>query len=350
MLARRLTTFSYRNRTLARINSTALILGTTLLVALAPGAKADTIAWLTGNLGGQQAPTNGTLTAWDVTTNTLLPCIVGAACSGGTANLTGSKQIDSLIFTDASMKTLAYSIITQTTGALGEFSLNTGLASTVANTQAGAADLTLTPSGNSILVSNAFADSISTVNLTTPIPFTVTNTATPGGARPDGITFDNTGKLFVVLNENEVAQLDPTTFAIIKTIATPNGADGLTFDATTGNLYVGADGAGSSGAGFYTVNDSLTSAVFTQLFTAASGAQIDGVASLGTNLFLVNRNVGGIMYNLTANTFINSPNIIGADDIAPLTTSSTPEPASMVLFGTGFLGLGLALRRKARRT
>jgi hypothetical protein len=202
----------------------------------------------------------------------------------------------------------------------------------------GVADMALDPGGATFLVSNAFDGSIDRVNIATGAVTTLYN----GGLRPDGVTYDGSGHLFAVLNLSEVAQLDPTTGAVLKTISTPNQPDSISFDALTGKLYVSSDGGG-----FYTLPTDLSSATF----TSVSGSPVfDGMASSGNLLYFVVRGTGALIYDLNTGTVTErSPSIPGADDIAPLTGlgSPVPEPSSIVLFGSGFAILaGAAIRRK----
>jgi hypothetical protein len=265
------------------------------------------------------------ITAWDTATNTT-SFVVGSADGG---------QIDSLLFDGSG--NLLYSIIG--TNAIGKFNLTThsNVILSSGGNFTGVADMALDPGGATFLVSNAFDGSIDRVNDTTGAQTVLYN----GGLRPDGLTYDNAGHLFAVLGLNEVAQLDPVTGAVLKTIATPNQPDGLTFDATTGKLYVSSDAGG-----FYTVDTGLTTATFTSL----SGHVFDGIASSGNLLYFIERNQGGVQYNLTSGLItVTSPFISLADDIAPVAGpgSPVPEPRGLVLLGMGLLGVvGLLRRRK----
>jgi len=220
---------------------------------------------------------------------------------------------------------------------LGLYDTTTQTQSTVESFGNGPADMALEPSGNTLLVANAGSDYISRVNATTLADqqdLTI-------GARPDGLAYDDNGDLFAVLGVSEVAQIDPTTGAILNFIGNLSEADGLTFDSSTGMLYVGSDAGG-----FYTVDTGLTSAVFTDL-----GITTDGIASSGNLLYLINRGVGGVQYNLSDQSTLVSPGITGADDIAPVaglgSQQTTPEPGSMMLLATGLLALKRVIRRKS---
>ena len=283
------------------------------MTLFSPLAQAD-LAYVTGG---------NSIFKWDTSTNTVTPVT------------TAVSSLDSLVF-DASGNNLIYSVIG--TNQIGMFNLTTLTNSIIANVGAGAADMTLEPGGNSVLVSDAFSTTISRVNLTTHAVSTFNV-----GTRPDGLTYDNGGHLFAVLGLDEVAELDPTTFAVLKTISTPNAPDGLTFDATTGKLYVGSDGGG-----FYTVDTSLTTATFTNI-----GKVVDGVASNGNLLYLVVRGTNALQYDLTTNTITeSSPGIGGADDIAPLSglgSQQVPEPGSFAAMGFFGIGLLFGFRRRVAR-
>ncbi len=308
-------------------------------------ALADTIAYVSDTIGLN-------LTAWDVTTNTIA-VLTPSAVSGS------AGAIDSLEFVTGSgvvPSEIVYSIIGgnrigaytcssfATNGTCNGASTNTVLSSS--SLFNAPSDIAVDPGGATFLVSNSMNNTVDRVNVTT-------GTATlfkDFGMRPDGLAYDAAGDLFVVLNENEVAQINSTTGAIIKTISTPNQADGLTYDSTNNTLYVGSDGGG-----FYTVNTSLTSATFTGL-TLPPGSEIDGVAAAGNLLYLIERDIAGLQYNLTTGTLTEiSPNIAGADDIAAQGGNSlnpTPEPGTSVLIGAGLMLIGLARvagRRRARQ-
>ncbi|HEV3330793.1 MAG TPA: hypothetical protein VG096_07420 [Bryobacteraceae bacterium] len=291
----------------------SVLLGALTFLAIT-SAHAD-IAYISGGTS---------ITSWNTVTNTISP--VTSSANGG--------SVDSLIFDTSG--NIVYSIIG--TNSIGKYNLTTKSNTILASggNFNGVADMALDPGGASFLVSNAFDGSIDRVNDTTGVTTTLYN----GGLRPDGLAYDGSGNLFAVLGLTEVAQLDPVTGAVIKTISTPNQPDGLTFDATTGKLYVSSDGGG-----FYTVDPGLTSATFTSL----SGHVFDGVASSGNLLYFVERNTGGVQYNLTTGLItVTSPFISGADDIAPVAGlgSPVPEPRGLVLLSMGLLGLVAFVRRR----
>ncbi len=235
------------------------------------------------------------------------------------------------------------------------------------------ADLAVDPSGTTFLVSNSSKNTVDRVNIATGATTLLADFGgNPGGGRPDGITYDNAGHLYVVLGENQIDQINPTTGAIISTLLlpTPPGAstpqaDGLTYDAATGFLYVASDDGGVYQVGINSTTGALISQTYTQVLTPEGLAttEFDGIASLGATLYLVNRDVGGVLASLNAATGAVTGSVTersafdgGADDIAPATfgsiTTSSPEPGTSLLIGAGLLLIGFAgtLRQRARRS
>jgi hypothetical protein len=279
-------------------------------------ANADQIVNITGG---------DNIWAWDTNTNT-----VSSVDNAGVG-------LDSLMF-DA-QGNIVYD--SYGSSVVGRFNVTTLANTSVTGIFSGPADMALEPGGTSALISNANGTTISRVNLSTSAAIGSLSV----GARPDGVTYDNAGHLFAVLGLNRVAQIDPITGAILNSISTPNQPDGLTFDATTGKLYVASDGGG-----FYTLPTDLSSATF----TSVPGMVFDGIASSGNDLFFVIRNTGGLLFDLTSmSTVETSPFIAGADDIAPVAglgaPPPVPEPITISLFGAGLAGLVAVRRRKAKR-
>lgn len=300
-------THQTRHKVTPKISTLMLVLAGAL--AIAPcDADADQLAFITGGTD---------IWSWDTTTNT-----VSVLTNTGTS-------LDSLVFDPQG--NIIYDSFAGNT--VARYNVTTMVTTPVTGSFVGPADMALEPpSGGTVLISNASDSSISRVNLATSAAIGLL----PVGARPDGLAYDNAGRLFAVLGLNSVAQIDPTTGATLKSISTPNQPDGMTFDATTGMLYVASDGGG-----FYTIPTDLSSATFTPV----TGSPVfDGIASAGNDLYFAVRNQDGLLYDLSTNSVIEiSPSIPGADDIAPVAGLGSPPPAVPEPASLSILGIGLAL-------
>ena len=267
------------------------------LLALVTGATAEaticsTCAYISG---GNQ------ILAWDSVSNTLTPL-------PNIPNI--NSEFDSLLF-DMN-KNLIFDDAASPVSTLYTYDFATNSTSILVSTGTRAADMALEPSGTSILLASRGDKSIYRINLLTKAISLFYRSAT---GEPNGVLYDNTGKLFAAIeNGTQLAQLDPTTGAVLKSIAI-TGGDGLTFSTTTLKLYVG-----SNSRGFYTADTNLTQAAFTDLSSVIPANEtVDGVGTAGNFLYLIHWPKNGIKYDLINQAIVQtSPSIFDADDIAPL--------------------------------
>ena len=210
-------------------------------------------------------------------------------------------------------------------------------------------DLVLDPGGTTLLAADRGNANIDRVNISTGVYSPLGATGSFSGV--NGMAYDSSGHLFAVLGSgSDVAQINPTTGAIIKTGSSPTGAfDGLTYDPFSGKLWA---------AGFsciYSID--TTTLTPSSCITGVSGA--DGITTDGIgDLFIAS--FGTLLvqeYNITSGTFTTVSGVIGGlDDLAPASglgappppTTGAPEPAA-ILMTTGGL-LALILRRRLIET
>ncbi len=281
------------------MSSRLRILGQGLFVAVlafafAPQAAAqDTVLYATDF-------TNSRIWAVDITSrkNTIVTATTG--------------QPDSLIF--APNGDIIYT--TTLTGSLWRWDgTNNTLLSSLLNTPG---DLTLEPSGNSVLVSDVNGARILRYNLVT----NMLSTLVPAGKffRYDGITYDNNGNLFVVADFNTVVQFDPSSGNILNqspVITCGNGSppclDGMTFDPVTGELWISAYTSG----GVVSIPTSLSgfSGPFATNIPNPDGLESDGKG----NIYVAATTTNVWQYNITGNTATQLNAVPGLDDLAPQT-------------------------------
>lgn len=289
-----------------------------LAAALPVAAHAD-VAFITGG---------NSIWKWDTSTNTV------------TSVVDTGFPLDSLIF-DKSGNIVSSRIFNNQ---LGRFNGTTDATFTSSGLNL-PADMALEPGGASLLVGNVGNNTITRVSTGSG----AVSATLSMNARPDGLAYDASGHLFAVLGRNTLAQIDPATGNVINSIDLlgqsnqPTGsADGLSFDAATGKLYVSLDQANG---GYWIVPTNLSSQ---QLVTL--NVDVDGLAANGNKLYLIQRGVRAIQVDLGTNTIsLASPLIGGADDIAPLAGlgSPVPEPSSIALMlGGGVAAVGLRFVRR----
>lgn len=207
--------------------------------------------------------------------------------------------------------------------------------------------LALDPGGATVLF-DIPGTGIERLNLST---HTVTNVS--NNPDPRGLAYDAAGHLFSVLGGTTVAQIDPVSGAVIKSISIPSvGANGLAFDPVSGHLFVSVLENGPS-RGIFEIPTDLSSATLVLPGLVAAGL----VGDSSGHLFIAG-GASGVdnvdEYTIATHTLTTGPLDFGINDVAvaPTTTvppppppAATPEPASLLLFGIGLGTIGILQRR-----
>jgi sugar lactone lactonase YvrE len=226
---------------------------------------------------------------------------------------------DSLIF--APNGNILYSARTPT-GSLGSYDITAHTNTILVSGLGIPGDLALEPSMTSVLISDITGPRILRYVLGAG-SYTVlaSNLTIPGLIRVDGLTYDNSGKLFAALNGNSVAQIDPSNGTIIKQLGGLQCClDGITFDPVTGDLWVSAYSSG----GILRIPTNLSGSLGT---FASSIPNPDGLESDGKgNIFVAATTPGNNVweYNIASDTATKKNAVPGLDDVAPLTGLGAP--------------------------
>ena len=292
---------------------------------------------------GMVSTANATIVYWtDFGGKTIKKTDTSTNTTTTVVNTPGSGNPDTLIFDTSG--NIVYTMYNGNPGTVHSFNQNTSTDSVVSNAFGSQlVDIALDPGGASVLVSDRGNNQVTRVDLTTGTATVLATLTTP-----DGIAYDGSGNLFVAATSGgsqKIVQIDPVTGAIINA-GDPNFSagflDGITYDPFSNLIYAANGGCMET---FDPVT--LLAQGCVGNFSNLDGVMTDGagnilVADVGSN------QVGS--YNITAGTSSYLFSAPGLDDIAPVSglgapPPSVPEPETLLLFGTGIVGL-MGLRRR----
>jgi len=210
--------------------------------------------------------------------------------------------------------------------------------------------------GNTLYYTTASSGNVYTYDLTTQMPTGVAFTVGAASGLAS-ITYD--GKDFWIgdYSGSNQAFLYSPTGTLLNTITLANCTgycDGLTYFKQGGvgyllsNRFDGGFG-GPNAYDIYTTNGALVSTLFTSTSSASTGVAWDGTSFWTSNIFAGSitqwsmTGTQGVTNNLTG--WSQSPLVEGMSFNFQQTVV-VPEPGTLVMFGSGVLGLAGLLRRK----
>ena len=211
--------------------------------------------------------------------------------------------------------------------------------------------------GNTLYYTTATSGNVYTYDLTTGMPTGVAFTVA-GASGNASITYDGTNFWIGDYSGTNHASLYTPTGTLLKTITLGNCSsfcDGLTFfkQGGVGYLLSNRFDGGFGGPNAYDVYDTngnlITAALFTSTSSASTGVAWDGSSFWTSNIFagsITQWSMTGTQMGTNVLTGQTLPAEIEGMSFNFQQTVGTPEPGTLVMFGSGLLGLIGVARRK----